>query len=498
MKENQIESEKIIIGNILQNIKSKNSFNFLSSYIFNIIEPDDFVFSQNKAIFVYIKNQLLNKSILNLEKIVNDLSKSQELHNIKIKSYLEECINLYENKDSILKNYIEFIKKQSALNKILPIIKELAVDYKKKELYKSYIFLNSITNDIQRKIDHEISLDFKASNEVIISLVNKLSTDNYITKNLPKKTDDSKKIKTGFNEIDNEIGGFQRGCLSLIGGRPAIGKTILSLTMALNIAKSGTPVGIFSLEENCDLVILRLLSSMTGISTNEIVNLPLLKSNYFKIHTNQANCDQSKIEAINKASDILSNCPIFIYDNYKSFCSIECIEEETKKLKSTFSNLGIIIIDYLGLVESYKPYGEYIRKIQLNDILLKLKHLAINLDITIIVISQLSRAVSYRADNKPFLLDLKELGLDESYIDQVYFLRRVDNYKHKATNIIRSYFYDQAQFEMDFGTNRYKDSEYIDSILELDLVKNNFGKTETFNFNYNKNTNQIYIISNKK
>lgn len=99
-----------------------------------------------------------------------------------------------------------------------------------------------------------------------------------------------------------------------------------------------------------------------------------------------------------------------------------------------------------------------------------------------------------RANGKPYLLDLKELGINESYIDQAYFLRRIDNYKHKATNTLFSVFYRPTPFDMG---NEYEGSKYIDSILELDLVKNKFGKTATFNFNFNKETNQINIISNK-
>lgn len=154
----------------------------------------------------------------------------------------------------------------------------------------------------------------------------------------------------------------------------------------------------------------------------------------------------------------------------------------------------MIIIDYLSLLELNSQYKDLPREANRNDILLRLKHLAIELDISIIVISQLSRAVSYRANGKPYLLDLKELGINESYIDQAYFLRRIDNYKHKATNTLFSVFYRPTPFDMG---NEYEGSKYIDSILELDLVKNKFGKTATFNFNFNKETNQINIISNK-
>lgn len=494
MKENQLDSEKIIIGDILNDLEAKKSTNDFLPYVFNILNPYDFVSIKNRKIFVYIKNQLANKASLSLEKITADLNSKNEFSDIDLNIYLKECIDLYNNKDANFIDYIEFIKKQSALNKILPAIKELVKEYKDKKLFSSYTFLNSIAIDIQRKMSFDTSIEFKSSNEAITSLIEKLSDNNCVAKNLSKKLDNSRKIKTGLSELDSEIGGLQKGCLSLISGRPDIGKTILSLVIALNVAKSGTPVGIFSLEASSENSMIRLLSNVSGISTEEITNMPFLKLSHLSSfsNTNKIKWDDSKIESITKASEIISNCPIYIYDNY--FCSIERIEEKTRKLKLAFPNLGVIIIDYLSLLELNSQYKDFPREANRNDILLRLKHLAIELDISIIVISQLSRAVSYRANGKPYLLDLKELGINESYIDQAYFLRRIDNYKHKATNTLFSVFYRPTPFDMG---NEYEGSKYIDSILELDLVKNKFGKTATFNFNFNKETNQINIISNK-
>ena len=494
MKENQLDSEKIIIGDILNDLEAKKSTNDFLPYVFNILNPYDFVSIKNREIFVYIKNQLANKASLSLEKITADLNLKNEFSDIDLNIYLKECIDLYNNKDANFIDYIEFIKKQSALNKILPAIKELAKEYKDKKLFSSYTFLNSIAIDIQRKMSFDTSIEFKSSNEAITFLIEKLSDNNCVAKNLSKKLDNSRKIKTGLSELDSKIGGLQKGCLSLISGRPDIGKTILSLVIALNVAKSGTPVGIFSLEASSENSMIRLLSNVSGISTEEITNMPFLKLSHLSSfsNTNKIKWDDSKIESITKASEIISNCPIYIYDNY--FCSIERIEEKTRKLKLAFPNLGVIIIDYLSLLELNSQYKDFPREANRNDILLRLKHLAIELDISIIVISQLSRAVSYRANGKPYLLDLKELGINESYIDQAYFLRRIDNYKHKATNTLFSVFYRPTPFDMG---NEYEGSKYIDSILELDLVKNKFGKTATFNFNFNKETNQINIISNK-
>ena len=325
MKTNQLDSEKIIIGDILNDLEAKKSTNDFLSYVFNILNPYDFVSIKNRKIFVYIKNQLANKASLSLEKITADLNSKNEFSDIDLNIYLKECIDLYNNKDANFIDYIEFIKKQSALNKILPAIKELAKEYKDKKLFSSYTFLNSIAIDIQRKMSFDTSIEFKSSNEAITSLIEKLSDNNCVAKNLSKKLDNSRIIKTGLSELDSEIGGLQKGCLSLISGRPDIGKTILSLVIALNVAKSGTPVGIFSLEASSENSMIRLLSNVSGISTDEITNMPFLKLSYLSSfsNTNKIKCDDSKIELITKASEIISNCPIYIYDNY--FCSIERI-----------------------------------------------------------------------------------------------------------------------------------------------------------------------------
>ena len=110
MKENQLDSEKIIIGDILNDLEAKKSTNDFLPYVFNILNPYDFVSIKNRKIFVYIKNQLANKASLSLEKITADLNSKNEFSDIDLNIYLKECIDLYNNKDANFIDYIEFIK----------------------------------------------------------------------------------------------------------------------------------------------------------------------------------------------------------------------------------------------------------------------------------------------------------------------------------------------------------------------------------------------------
>lgn len=218
-------------------------------------------------------------------------------------------------------------------------------------------------------------------------------------------------VKTSFYELDTLTQGLQKSDFIIIAGRPSMGKTALSLNIARNIAiYENLPVLIFSLEMSRQQLIYRLLSSESNISTNK------LRSG--KISTE----DWSNL---NNAIDRLSKSEIYIDDTPN--LSIINIRSKSRKLTLEKGRMGIILIDYLQLMNDIEK--NYNRVQELSKITRALKSLARELDIPIIVLSQLSRSVESRINKRPMLSDLRESGSIEQDADLVIMLYRDEYYE---------------------------------------------------------------------
>ena len=212
-------------------------------------------------------------------------------------------------------------------------------------------------------------------------------------------------LSSGFSGLDGLTQGFQKSELIILAGRPSMGKTALSLNMGLNVLKtSKLPVLFFSLEMSKEQIMYRVLSIETGISQTRLKNGQLYKNDWVKF---------------NKTTKFLSKLPFFIDDS-----SNLSIQEIRLKIKSIFieqSEIGLVIIDYLQLIQNLNGKNEN-RVQELSAITRSLKNLAREFNIPIIVLSQLSRNVENRIDQKPILSDLRESGSIEQDSDLVLLL----------------------------------------------------------------------------
>lgn len=217
-------------------------------------------------------------------------------------------------------------------------------------------------------------------------------------------------MKTGFIDLDKSINGLNNSDLIILAARPAMGKTSFALNLLLNITKlENKSVLFFSLEMSKSQLYQRLLSIETDIHLHNIKNKFL---------------DDDARKKIEIASSNLSKSNIFIEDSPN--ISVLEIEEYAKKIKNN-GKLGLIIVDYLQLIKS----GDNSQQ-EISDISRSLKSLARELDIPIIVLSQLSRNIENRVDKRPKLSDLKGIGGIEKYVDMAIFLYRDDYYNSKS------------------------------------------------------------------
>jgi replicative DNA helicase len=220
-------------------------------------------------------------------------------------------------------------------------------------------------------------------------------------------------VPSGYPDLDRKTAGFQNSDLIVLAGRPSMGKTSLALNIAEQAAAiEKVPVGVFSLEMSSDQIVQRLLSSRSGV--------PM-----YKLRTGFLSEDQWP-ELI-KAAGILTESPIFIDDT--PACSVMEIRAKSRRLKSEYG-LGLLVIDYLQLVRGFSNSEN--RQQEISSISRSLKALAKELNIPVIALSQLSRAVETREDKRPVLADLRESGAIEQDADLVLFVYRDKVYRKGA------------------------------------------------------------------
>lgn len=214
-------------------------------------------------------------------------------------------------------------------------------------------------------------------------------------------------VRTGFKDLDDLFGGLRGGDLVILAARPSVGKTALALNIASRAAQLGTSVAFFSLEMSATQLVQRVLSTETRINSK-------------KMQTGQMSA-QDWVTLVN-ASDTLSKLQLWV-DDTPSASILEVRAKARRQLRGVEPQKGLIIVDYLQLMQPQNQRTES-RQVEIAEISRGLKILAKELDMPIIALSQLSRAVESRQDKRPVLSDLRESGAIEQDADIVMFLDR--------------------------------------------------------------------------
>ena len=231
-------------------------------------------------------------------------------------------------------------------------------------------------------------------------------------------------ISTGLTDLNNMLGGLQRSDLLILAGRPSMGKTALAVNVAYNAALSlaeeakakGLPpkeagsVGFFSLEMSSEQLTIRMLSSASEINSAKIIHGKISQDDFAKLV---------------RTSNEMSSLPFFIDDT--PALSISGLRARARRLKRQH-NLKLIVVDYLQLVRGSSSLAQNNRVQEVSEITQGLKAIAKELDIPVIALSQLSRAVEQREDKRPLLSDLRESGSIEQDADVVMFIYREEYY----------------------------------------------------------------------
>jgi replicative DNA helicase len=219
-------------------------------------------------------------------------------------------------------------------------------------------------------------------------------------------------VPTGFRDLDNLTGGWQNSDLIIIAGRPSSGKTAFALSLARNAAlhsEKATGIGIFSLEMSIQQLVMRLLCAEAKVDAHAVRTGRLPEDDWKRLSI---------------AAGRLTNANIFIDDS--AALGILELRAKARRLKAE-RNIGMIIVDYLQLMQG--PRAAENREKEISAISRSLKALAKELNIPVIALSQLSRAVESRNDKRPILSDLRESGAIEQDADLVAFVHRAEMYR---------------------------------------------------------------------
>lgn len=228
-------------------------------------------------------------------------------------------------------------------------------------------------------------------------------------------------VATGFHDLDRLLTGWQRGEVTVLAARPAQGKTALALNMAAAAARTGVGVGVFSLEMVTDELIGRLVTAEARVDAT-------------RVRTGQIDPNDDW-PRLGSAADRVANLPLWIEDT--SGLSLAQLRVKARRLKAKHPTLGLLIVDYLQLMQGDGQNRQENRENVVAAISRGLKVLAKELDLPIIVISQLNRQVEARQEKRPMMSDLRESGSIEQDADNILFLYRDETYhpdsEHKGT-----------------------------------------------------------------
>jgi len=390
-----IDAEKSFIGSVLIDNKSLMR-------VMDAIAADDFYNRNHQIIYAAIMHLSEKGQNIDVLTLSDKLSEVGEIENVGGAGYLATLVNSVGTSAHI-KDYAEIIRKKKILRDMISASHEIL--------------------ELSNNEDEEIEDLLDTAEQKLFAISQKSQPQNFVAvpallKEAFERLDKLHKgdgvlrgVSTGFADLDEMLAGLQESDLIILAARPSLGKTALALDLALNVArKNKANVGICSLEMSKASVIDRLLASEAGVS--------LWKLRTGKLSTSGEHNDFEKISA---ALGTISNYNIYIDDSPSP--TIIQIRSMARRLQSAHG-LDLLIVDYLQLIRSQKNYANPVQEI--TEISRSLKSLSRELDIPVIALSQLNRAIETRTDQRPKLSDLRDSGSIEQDADVVMFIYRED------------------------------------------------------------------------
>jgi len=390
-----IEAEQSVLGSLLID---KDAI----IRVADIIRPDDFYKDAHRTIYEAVLELYEKREPIDVISLTNLFKAHNTLDAIGGRTYLASLTNAVPSSSHIV-SYARIVQHKATLRRLLHAASELMqLGYQE-------------TEDVEAVLDKAEQSVFSVSQKYLrqqfIPLKSVLTEAFDRIDELHRESGKLRGLATGLKDLDNVLGGLQKGDLVILAARPSVGKTSLALDMARNIAvKEKVSVGLFSLEMSKEQLVDRLLVAEAQVDL-------------WKMRTGKLSEDED-FSRIGHAMGVLSEAPLFIDDS--AISTVLEMRTKARRLQSEHG-LGLIIVDYLQLMEGRADAEN--RVLQIAEITRGLKGLAKELNIPVLALSQLSRATEMRSPPIPKLSDLRESGSIEQDADVVLFIYREELYR---------------------------------------------------------------------
>jgi replicative DNA helicase len=390
-----LEAEQNLLGALLIDDKA-------IIRVLEIIKPDSFYKQSHKDIFSAMLSLYKEEKPIDIISVSDFLLDKDRLEIIGGRQYVNDlAFSVFSSAN--IEYYSEIVHKNSILRSLVKLGAEIQeLSYESKDTENVLNFASSSIGNIMNTstVENKTFSFSDVVNDLYTELEIKEQNKNIFTG-----------VPSGFYDLDNLTGGFDKGQYVIVAGRPSMGKTAFALNIATNISKKETnPALIFSIEMSKESLIKRIVSSETNINSMKLKNAGMISSEW-----------ESLAGFLGKSHEY--NLII----NDKAGISVEEITAKSKEMHLKYGGLSVIVIDYIGLIES-KGKSKEIREQEVARISRTLKNLARNLQVPVIALSQLSRLCEARADKRPMLSDLRESGSIEQDADIVMFVYRDEYY----------------------------------------------------------------------
>ena len=366
-----------------------------------MLNPDSFYLKSHRLIYEAMVSLFESGEPIDTVTLYEELKKRNHLDEVGGAVYLSKLSQNIPSAANI-EYHAKIILEKQILRGLISSAHEIA-----RSAYEGTMDAFDILDEAERKIfeitESHLSKSYQGMDRAVRDAMEYIET-------IHSSTQQKFSVPTGFYELDEILGGFQRSDLIIIAARPSMGKTALALTLARNAAIDyKIPVGVFSLEMATMQLIIRMICAEARINAHLVRTGKL---------------PHSEGPKLSRTVHKLTESPIYVDDSPAQ--TVLEIRAKARRLKAE-KNVGMIIIDYLQLMQG--PAKAESREREISHISRSLKSLAKELNIPVIALAQLNRAVETRSDKRPQLSDLRESGSIEQDADVVIFLNRPEIYK---------------------------------------------------------------------
>ena len=375
-----------------------------------VLNDDIFYLDSHKKIFTAMKDVHSKGFSVDLTTVVDELNNRNWINQIGGVEYLTEIIESVPSASNI-DEYIQIIEQKAVLRKLIDSATDILT-----ESYDTSNNLSEVLEEAEKKI-FNVSKSLRSTEFKPISEV--LAKNQKDLEKLSSNKGDITGIPTGYYELDKITSGFHPHELIIIAARPGMGKTAIALNLVTNIAiNAKKTVALFNMEMGAEQLTTRMISSVGQVEASELKTGALEHADW---------------KRINEAISRLSNTKIFIDDT--AGITVGEIRSKCRRLAASPNGLDLVVIDYLTLIQGSSKNGAN-RQQEVADISRALKTMAMELDVPVIALSQLSRGIEQRTDKKPMLSDLRESGAIEQDADIVAFLHCTDEEREKENSLM--------------------------------------------------------------